>query len=48
VTVHRREIDRPLGDDGFLSGLERLTGRALKPGKLGPKSSGQEAPLAKT
>src|ERR1700736_2111037 len=30
-------IGRPLGDDRFLSRLERSTGRALKPGKRGPK-----------
>lgn len=31
-------IGRPLGDDRFLSRLERKTGRVLKPGKRGPKS----------
>src|SRR5258707_10594833 len=30
-------IGRPLGDDRFLARLERLTRRALKPGKRGPK-----------
>jgi putative transposase len=30
-------IGRPLGNDGFLARLERLTRRALKPGKRGPK-----------
>jgi putative transposase len=30
-------IGRPLGDDRFLTRLERLTGRTLKPGKRGPK-----------
>ena len=30
-------IGRPLGNDGFLSRLERSTRRALKPGKRGPK-----------
>jgi putative transposase len=30
-------IGRPLGSDRFLSRLERLTGRELKPGKRGPK-----------
>ena len=32
-------IGRPLGDDGFLTRLERLTRRSLKPGKRGPKPS---------
>jgi hypothetical protein len=26
-------VGRPLGDDDFLAGIERLTGRPLKPGK---------------
>ena len=30
-------IGRPLGNDGFLARLERLTRRAFKPGKRGPK-----------
>jgi putative transposase len=30
-------IGRPLGNDRFLSRIERLTGRPLKPGKRGPK-----------
>jgi putative transposase len=30
-------IGRPLGDDRFLSRLERRTGRVLKPAKRGPK-----------
>src|SRR4051794_37727439 len=30
-------VGRPLGSDGFLSRLERLTKRTLKPGKRGPK-----------
>lgn len=30
-------IGRPLGNDRFLARLERRTGRALKPGKRGPK-----------
>ncbi len=30
-------IGRPLGDDGFIGRLERLTQRSLKPGKRGPK-----------
>ena len=30
-------IGRPLGNDRFLARVERLTGRALKPGKRGPK-----------
>ena len=30
-------IGRPLGDNGFLSRIERLTKRSLKPGKRGPK-----------
>lgn len=36
-------IGRPLGDDRFLARLERRTGRALKPGKRGPKPSGSES-----
>src|ERR1700737_2092598 len=35
-------IGRPLGDDRFLARLERSTGRSLKAGKRGPKSSGPE------
>jgi putative transposase len=35
-------IGRPLGDDRFLSRIERLTGRALKPGKRGPKPHAAE------
>jgi len=30
-------VGRPLGDDRFLAGIERLTRRVLKPGKRGPK-----------
>jgi hypothetical protein len=30
-------IGRPLGNDRFLSRVERLTGRDVKPGKRGPK-----------
>jgi len=30
-------IGRPLGDDRFLSRIERRTGRVLKPAKRGPK-----------
>jgi putative transposase len=30
-------IGRPLGNDRFLSRIERLTGRPLKPRKRGPK-----------
>jgi putative transposase len=30
-------IGRPLGDDRFLSRIERRTERVLKPGKRGPK-----------
>jgi putative transposase len=30
-------VGRPLGDDRFLTRLERLTRRTLKPGKRGPK-----------
>ncbi len=33
-------IGRPLGDDRFLSRIERRTGRDLKPGKPGPKPVG--------
>jgi hypothetical protein len=32
-------IGRPLGDNRFLTRIERLTGRQLKPGKRGPKPS---------
>src|SRR6266436_5927012 len=32
-------IGRPLGSDRFLARIERLTGRALKPGKRGPRPS---------
>ena len=35
-------IGRPLGNDGFLTRLERLTRRTLKPGKRGPKPSEAE------
>jgi putative transposase len=35
-------IGRPLGNDGFLSRLERSTRRTLKPAKRGPKPSEQE------
>lgn len=35
-------IGRPLGDDRFLTRLERKTGRVLKPGKRGPKPSAEE------
>jgi putative transposase len=34
-------IGRPLGGDRFVARLERLTGRPLKPGKRGPKPSGE-------
>jgi putative transposase len=34
-------IGRPLGDDRFLAGIERLTRRVLKPGKRGPKPVGE-------
>ena len=30
-------IGRPLGDDAFLAGIERLAGRTLRAGKRGPK-----------
>ena len=36
-------IGRPLGNDRFLARLERRTGRALKPGKRGPKPSEPES-----
>ncbi len=36
-------IGRPLGGDRFVSRLERLTGKVLKPGKRGPKPSGVES-----
>jgi putative transposase len=32
-------IGRPLGTDRFVAGIERRTGRLLKPGKRGPKSA---------
>ncbi|MGY3483451.1 putative transposase [Bradyrhizobium sp. USDA 4011] len=35
-------VGRPLGDDRFLSRLERKTGRVLKPGKRGPKPSAED------
>jgi putative transposase len=35
-------IGRPLGDDRFLTRLERRTGRSLKPGKRGPKPAERE------
>jgi len=35
-------IGRPLGDDRFLSRLERSTGRSLKAGKRGPKPAEPE------
>jgi putative transposase len=35
-------IGRPLGNDRFLERIERRTGRALKPGKRGPKPSESE------
>ena len=34
-------IGRPLGDNGFLTRIERLTKRSLKPGKCGPKPMDQ-------
>ena len=36
-------IGRPLGDDRFLTRLERLTRRSLKPGKRGPKPAEPES-----
>jgi putative transposase len=35
-------IGRPLGNNRFLAGIERLAGRLLKPGKRGPKPLGPE------
>lgn len=35
-------IGRPVGNDAFLERLERQTGRALRPGKRGPKCKGPE------
>jgi putative transposase len=35
-------IGRPLGNDRFLAGIERATGRALKPAKRGPKPAPPE------
>jgi putative transposase len=38
--LHAAEsIGRPLGDDRFLVGIEKRTGRTLKPGKRRPKPS---------
>jgi putative transposase len=36
-------IGRPLGNERFLAGVERRTGRPLKPGKRGPKPSGSQS-----
>ena len=36
-------IGRPLGNDRFLTRIERQTGRRLKPGKRGPKPSESES-----
>ena len=36
-------IGRPLGDEGFLAKIERLTRRRLKPGKRGPKPKVQQS-----
>jgi putative transposase len=36
-------IGRPLGDNGFLGRIERLTRRSLKPGKRGPKPADRNA-----
>ena len=38
-------IGRPLGNDRFLAGIERATGRALKPAKRGPKPAAPESAL---
>ncbi|WP_445083479.1 transposase [Bradyrhizobium sp. TM233] len=35
-------IGRPLGDDRFLTRIERRTGRVLKPAKRGPKPSAED------
>ncbi|CAN7548675.1 hypothetical protein LJR220_004956 [Bradyrhizobium sp. LjRoot220] len=35
-------VGRPLGDDRFLTRIERLTKRSLKPGKRGPEPSKPE------
>jgi putative transposase len=35
-------VGRPLGDNGFLTRIERLTKRSLKPGKRGPKTGRSE------
>ena len=35
-------IGRPLGDERFMAGLERLTKRRLRPGKRGPKPKERE------
>jgi len=37
-------IGRPLGDDRFITRLEALTHRALKPAKRGPKPSRSDQP----
>lgn len=35
---HAESIGRPLGDDAFITRLEALTNRSLRPGKRGPKA----------
>jgi putative transposase len=35
-------IGRPLGDESFVAGLERMTRRILAPAKLGPKPAGDQ------
>jgi hypothetical protein len=42
IRALQERIGRPLGDDRFLARIERRTGRDLKPGKRGPKSSAPE------
>lgn len=37
-------IGRPLGDEAFVSALEAMTERTLKPGKRGPKPSAKSIP----
>src|SRR5579864_561754 len=37
-----QNIGRPLGDERFMAGLERLTKRRFRPGKRGPKPKERE------
>ncbi|WP_316175688.1 hypothetical protein [Bradyrhizobium sp. SZCCHNRI1073] len=35
-------IGRPIGSDRFLSRIEKMTGRVLKPAKRGPKPAEED------